>query len=315
MLDAEPDEGCRFLRQMAVLAPVGGTFSHDGTSGGVQAMPGGASRKRRAFDWIIEITSIASTKSLYADSSSGLGVPRFAFCRSTSIFACSSWSAQVNETKRKPRCERVGNEFEKAIETTDGAHAQNIPQIRFGRLHRVHHCWRAFPRRTRQLDWHTQERLPGRGDREPDADRRQCARPRPGRPEHGLDDPGPAKAEGTDEIPADGSLSDTGILYSCCLERSDVAESVIGHGKVEGPSTEIDGLANERDDRYPIRVPVQFCGSSQKYCNTIEVTHGKERGQTPFVAAPCGPFRQKGSVPFSTTKLCLAQWGRPTRYR
>jgi hypothetical protein len=33
---------------------------------------------------------------------------------------------------------------------------------------------------------------------------------------------------------------------------------VIGHGKVEGPFTEIDGLAIERDDRYPIRVTVQF---------------------------------------------------------
>lgn len=41
-------------------------------------------------------------------------------------------------------------------------------------------------------------------------------------------------------------------------EASDVEEAVIGHGKVEGPFAEIDGLEIERDDRYPIRVTVQF---------------------------------------------------------
>ena len=39
---------------------------------------------------------------------------------------------------------------------------------------------------------------------------------------------------------------------------SDVEEAVIGHGVVEGPFTEIDGLEIERDDRYPVRVTVQF---------------------------------------------------------
>jgi hypothetical protein len=39
---------------------------------------------------------------------------------------------------------------------------------------------------------------------------------------------------------------------------SDVEEAVIGHGKVEGPFTEIDGLDIQRDDRYPVRVTVQF---------------------------------------------------------
>ena len=33
---------------------------------------------------------------------------------------------------------------------------------------------------------------------------------------------------------------------------------MIGHGKVEGPYTEIDDLEIERDDRFPIRVTVQF---------------------------------------------------------
>jgi hypothetical protein len=41
-------------------------------------------------------------------------------------------------------------------------------------------------------------------------------------------------------------------------KSSDVEAAVIGHGEVEGPFTEIDHLAIERDPRYPIRVTVQF---------------------------------------------------------
>lgn len=41
-------------------------------------------------------------------------------------------------------------------------------------------------------------------------------------------------------------------------ESSDVEAAVIGHGEVEGPFTEIDGLAIRRDWRFPIRVTVQF---------------------------------------------------------
>ena len=40
--------------------------------------------------------------------------------------------------------------------------------------------------------------------------------------------------------------------------EGNVEAAVIGHGKVEGPFTEIDGLAIERDPRFPIRVTVQF---------------------------------------------------------
>ena len=40
--------------------------------------------------------------------------------------------------------------------------------------------------------------------------------------------------------------------------KSDVEVAVIGHGTVEGPFTEIDDLQIERDDRFPIRVTVQF---------------------------------------------------------
>jgi hypothetical protein len=44
----------------------------------------------------------------------------------------------------------------------------------------------------------------------------------------------------------------------CLAAESDVEEAVVGHGKVEGPFTEIDGLDIERDERYPVRVTVQF---------------------------------------------------------
>ena len=40
--------------------------------------------------------------------------------------------------------------------------------------------------------------------------------------------------------------------------ESDVEAAVIGHGPVEGPFTEIDNLAIERDPNFPIRVTVQF---------------------------------------------------------
>jgi hypothetical protein len=40
--------------------------------------------------------------------------------------------------------------------------------------------------------------------------------------------------------------------------RSDVEAAVIGHGKVEGPFTEIDNLPIQRDPRFPVRVTVQF---------------------------------------------------------
>lgn len=41
-------------------------------------------------------------------------------------------------------------------------------------------------------------------------------------------------------------------------KESDVEAAVIGHGSIEGPFTEIDNLAIERDERFPIRVTVQF---------------------------------------------------------
>lgn len=59
-------------------------------------------------------------------------------------------------------------------------------------------------------------------------------------------------------------LSDNGMFESAMpvpaasVGRSNVEAAVIGHGKVEGPFTEIDDLEIERDSRFPVRVTVQF---------------------------------------------------------
>jgi len=45
----------------------------------------------------------------------------------------------------------------------------------------------------------------------------------------------------------------------CAQSRaSDVEAAVVGHGELEGPFTEIDGLRIRRDENFPIRVTVQF---------------------------------------------------------
>lgn len=57
-------------------------------------------------------------------------------------------------------------------------------------------------------------------------------------------------------------------------QRSNVEAAVIGHGKVEGPFTEIDNLAIERDPRFPIRVTVQFYkATSNGEVSQADMTH------------------------------------------
>ncbi len=48
------------------------------------------------------------------------------------------------------------------------------------------------------------------------------------------------------------------LMESDMASRAGVEAAVIGHGEIEGPFTEIDGLEIERDPRFPIRVTVQF---------------------------------------------------------
>ncbi|MDP2315520.1 MAG: hypothetical protein Q8P41_21660 [Pseudomonadota bacterium] len=53
-------------------------------------------------------------------------------------------------------------------------------------------------------------------------------------------------------------MATAGAPAAKASRRSDVEAAVIGHGAVEGPYKEIDGLAIERDPRFPVRVTVQF---------------------------------------------------------
>lgn len=56
----------------------------------------------------------------------------------------------------------------------------------------------------------------------------------------------------------DGVVEEAEMAAPMAAGQSDVEAAVIGHGPVEGPFTEIDGLAIERDPQFPIRVTVQF---------------------------------------------------------
>ena len=56
----------------------------------------------------------------------------------------------------------------------------------------------------------------------------------------------------------DGAPGAVACCESSVLRSSDVEAAVIGHGELEGPFREIDGLPIVRDERFPIRVTVQF---------------------------------------------------------
>jgi hypothetical protein len=54
------------------------------------------------------------------------------------------------------------------------------------------------------------------------------------------------------------TASEAMVAAAPAAVESDIEAAVIGHGPVEGPFTEIDNLPIERDERFPIRVTVQF---------------------------------------------------------
>jgi hypothetical protein len=56
----------------------------------------------------------------------------------------------------------------------------------------------------------------------------------------------------------DESMGGSSAMSAPMAEKSDVENAVVSHGPVEGPFTEIDDLAIERDTRFPVRVTVQF---------------------------------------------------------
>jgi hypothetical protein len=58
--------------------------------------------------------------------------------------------------------------------------------------------------------------------------------------------------------PAMESAAAPAAAGAASRSNSNVENAVIGHGELEGPFTEIDNLAIERDPRFPVRVTVQF---------------------------------------------------------
>jgi hypothetical protein len=85
---------------------------------------------------------------------------------------------------------------------------------------------------------------------------------------------------------------------------SNVEEAVIGHGKVEGPFTEIDGLDIERDERYPVRVTVQFY---QATSNGVVSEQDMAR-----LAAQIGRVYQEAD--YVGSLVVEGETGRPTEY-
>lgn len=55
-----------------------------------------------------------------------------------------------------------------------------------------------------------------------------------------------------------GDLEEALVCEKSSFDESDVENAVIGHGEWEGPFTEIDDLDIKRDERFPVRVTVQF---------------------------------------------------------
>jgi len=99
---------------------------------------------------------------------------------------------------------------------------------------------------------------------------------------------------------------------SAKAERSDVEAAVIGHGKVEGPYTEIDNLAIERDPRFPIRVTVQF----YKATSNGEVSQADMAHINTQIARVYEDADYVGSlvVDGSSSQPTAGDSGRPTEY-
>jgi hypothetical protein len=86
--------------------------------------------------------------------------------------------------------------------------------------------------------------------------------------------------------------------------ESDVEAAVIGHGPVEGPFTEIDGLKIERDPDFPIRVTVQFYkGTSNGVVSAADMEHIEEQ-----IARVYDDADYVGSL------VVEGETGRPTEY-
>jgi hypothetical protein len=104
-----------------------------------------------------------------------------------------------------------------------------------------------------------------------------------------------------------------GVLFDSLTEcakcdapsrRSDVEAAVIGHGKVEGPFTEIAGLDIERDPKFPVRVTVQFYKATSN-----GVVSDKDMKE---IAEEINKVYSKGD--FVGSLVTQGETGRPTEY-
>lgn len=68
----------------------------------------------------------------------------------------------------------------------------------------------------------------------------------------------PLKQREPEPRPLPAFSAQAGASGAKAEKRLGIENAVIGHGDVEGPFTETDGLAVERDPRFPVRVTVQF---------------------------------------------------------
>lgn len=68
----------------------------------------------------------------------------------------------------------------------------------------------------------------------------------------------PLKQKQPMRFPMQAEAADFAMPAPMAAQRSNVEAAVIGHGRVEGPFTELDNLEIERDARFPVRVTVQF---------------------------------------------------------
>lgn len=87
-------------------------------------------------------------------------------------------------------------------------------------------------------------------------------------------------------------------------ESAGLDDAVIGHGELEGPFTEIDGLAIKRDARFPIRVTLQF----YKATDTGAVSAAEMKAMADQIAAVYADAKAIGSL------VCDPDTGRSTEW-
>ncbi len=98
------------------------------------------------------------------------------------------------------------------------------------------------------------------------------------------------------------------------MKKSDVEAAVIGHGKVEGPYTEIADLDIERDERFPVRVTVQFYKATSNgavsFLDMKEISDQIKRvyTQADYAGSLVVPVDTKRPTEYDGNKVQPADW-------